>query len=140
MSRSLALAAPLGRLLVGGFFALAGFNKLQGYAATQSYMEAFGIPGALLPLVIALELGGGLALILGWQTRLVAAAIAGFSVVAAFFFHGDFSDQTQSILFMKNIAIAGGMLAFVGLGAGPLSLDGRSRGDARPAGAAPQNV
>ena len=63
MNTALGYAAPLGRLLIGGFFALAGFNKIQGYAGTQGYMEAMGVPAMLLPLVILLELGGGLALI-----------------------------------------------------------------------------
>ena len=136
MNTALSYAAPLGRLLVGGFFALAGFNKIGGYEGTQGYMEAMGVPGMLLPLVILLELGGGLALILGWQTRLVAAAIAGFTVIAAFLFHADFSDQMQSIMFMKNIAIAGGLLAFVAMGPGALALDNRGRGlttEPRPA-------
>ena len=128
MNTAFGYAAPLGRLLVGGFFAMAGFNKIQGYEGTQGYMEAMGVPGMLLPLVILLELGGGLALILGWQTRLVAAAIAGFTVIAAFLFHADFSDQMQSIMFMKNIAIAGGLLAFVAMGPGALALDNRGGG------------
>ena len=127
MDRLTALAAPLGRLLLGGFFALAGFNKIGGYAATQGYMEAFGIPGQLLPLVIALEIGGGLALIAGWQTRLVALLLAGFCVVSAVIFHADFADGMQQILFMKNFAIAGGFLIIAAHGPGALALDGRGR-------------
>ncbi|WP_126454985.1 DoxX family protein [Sulfuriflexus mobilis] len=99
-----------GRILIAQIFLLAGINKISGYAGTQGYMEAMGIPGALLPLVIVLEVGGGLALIAGWQTRLVSLALAGFSIVSAIIFHADFADQTMMIMFMKNFAIAGGLL------------------------------
>ena len=122
------LSAPLGRLLLSLIFVVSGAGKIGAYAGTQAYMDSMGVPGMLLPLVILLELGGGLALILGWQTRLVAAAIAGFTVIAAFLFHADFSDQMQSIMFMKNIAIAGGLLAFVAMGPGALALDNRGGG------------
>jgi putative oxidoreductase len=99
-----------GRILLAQLFLVAGIGKVAAYAGTQSYMEAMGVPGALLPLVIALEVGGALALILGWQTRLIALALAGFSLVSAAIFHADFGDQMQTILFMKNLAIAGGLL------------------------------
>jgi len=85
-------------------------------------MEAMHVPGAFLPLVIALELGGGIALLLGIQTRLVAGLLAGFCVVTGFMFHGA-PDQTNQIMLMKNLAIAGGLLAFVRTGAGAPSLD-----------------
>ena len=73
-------------------------------------MEAMGVPGALLPLVIALEIGGAAALIAGFQTRCAALALAGFSLLSALIFHADFGDQMQTIMFMKNLAIAGGLL------------------------------
>jgi putative oxidoreductase len=76
-------------------------------------MESMGVPGALLPLVILLELGGGLAVLLGWQTRIAAFLLAGFSVLTALIFHANFGDQMQSILFMKNLAMAGGLLFLV---------------------------
>ncbi len=136
MNRTTSLAAPIGRLLLGGFFALAGFNKIGGYAGTQAYMEAFGIPGGLLPLVIVLELAGGLALIAGWQTRLVAFLLAGFSVVSGLIFHADFADPMQHILFMKNVAIAGGLLMVVASGPGALALDTRAGSRAAPPRAA----
>lgn len=116
----------IGRILMAQLFLLAGFGKISGYAATQGYMEAMGVPGMLLPLVIALELGGGLALLLGWRLRWLAIALAGFTVVAAMIFHHDFSDQMQMIMFMKNMAIAGGLLYMAVLGAGELSLDKRA--------------
>lgn len=116
-----------GRALLGVVFALAGWNKIGGYAGTQAYMDAMGVPGGLLPLVIALELGAGLALIVGYQTRLAALALAGFTLVAAVLFHGNFADQMQSILFMKNLAMSGGLLAIAAVGAGAWSIDARRR-------------
>ncbi len=86
-------------------------------------MEAMGVSGALLPLVILLEVGGGLALLVGWQTRWMAGALAGFSLTAAVIFHSNFADQMQMMLFMKNLAISGGLLLLVVHGAGRLSLD-----------------
>jgi putative oxidoreductase len=85
-----------------------------------------GVPGGLLRLVIVLELGGGLALLLGFQTRLVALLLAGFSIVAGLIFHSG-ADQMQQIMLMKNFAMAGGLLAFTVFGAGRLSLDGEAR-------------
>jgi len=112
-----------GRILMAVIFVTAGFSKIGAYAGTQQYMESQGVPGMLLPLVIALELGGGLALIAGWRTRLFAFALAGFCIVSGVLFHGNFGDQMQSILFMKNLAMAGGFLIIFAHGAGELSLD-----------------
>jgi putative oxidoreductase len=86
-------------------------------------MESVGVPGILLPLVILLEIGGGLALLVGWQTRIAAFLLAGFCLVAALIFHYQPDDQIQMILFMKNIAVAGGLLVLVSVGAGQISLD-----------------
>jgi len=114
-----------GRILLASIFVLSGFTKIAGYAGTQGYMEAMGVPGALLPLVIVTELGGGLLVALGLWTRLAALALAGFSLVAAALFHANFGDQMQMIMFLKNLAIAGGFLVLFAHGAGPLSLDAR---------------
>jgi len=84
-----------------------------------------GVPGALLPLVIATELGGGLLIVLGLWTRLAALALAGFSLLAALLFHSNLGDQMQMILFLKNFAIAGGFLFLFAHGAGAWSLDAR---------------
>ena len=111
-----------GRILLAHIFLLAGINKISGYAGTQAYMDSMGVPGMLLPLVILLEIGGALALIVGWQTRWVAYALAGFTVVAALIFHSNFGDQMQTIMFMKNLAITGGMLILAVNGPGALSL------------------
>lgn len=125
MEKALNYASPLGRVLIAAMFVMAGISKIGGYAGTQAYMESQGIPGMLLPLVILLEIGGGLAIIIGWQTRIVAFLLAGFCVMTAAIFHFDFGDQMQTILFMKNIGLAGGFLFLVANGAGALSLDAR---------------
>lgn len=118
-----ALLSIASRLLMSLIFIVSGIGKLTGYAGAQGYMEAMGVPGALLPLVILTELGGGLALLAGFQTRLVAAALAGFTLVAALIFHHNFADQMQMIHFMKNLAMTGGLLLFVKHGAGSPSID-----------------
>ena len=114
----------IARLFLGQMFLLAGISKIGAYEGTQGYMEAMGVPGELLFLVIILEIVGGLAVILGWQVRWASYALAGFTVVAALIFHSNFADQMQSILFMKNIAIAGGFMALSAIGAGAYSVDG----------------
>ena len=120
------LADLAGRILLSVLFLVSGIGKIGGYAATQGYMELKGVPGALLPLVIALEVGGPLLLIIGFQTRIVALALAGFSLVAAFLFHVG-GDQMQQIMLLKDIAIAGGFLIIAAHGAGTFSLDARRR-------------
>jgi len=122
-----AVLSAVARLFASAIFIGAGISKLgAGYAGTQGYMASVGVPGQLLPLVIALELGGGIALLLGFQTRLVALLLAGFCIVAGLIFHTG-ADQVQQIMLMKNFAMAGGLLAFTLFGAGRLSLDGESR-------------
>ena len=114
----------LGRAGLALIFIISGFSKIGGYAGTQQYMESMGVPGALLPLVIALELGGGVAILAGAFTRWIAVAIALFSIASAFVFHTDFANQMQAINFWKNVAIAGGFLLLMANGPGNLSLDG----------------
>lgn len=115
--------APLvGRFLIGGMFTYAGVTKIGAYAGTQGFMESVGLPGTLLPLVIAFEIAAGIALITGWHARLVAFLLAGFTLMTALIFHADLADPIQSLLFVKNVAIAGGLLVIAGLGSGPLSL------------------
>jgi putative oxidoreductase len=122
------LSAPAGRFLISLIFIVSGFNKIVNFAGTQAYMETAGVPGILLPLVIAVELLGGLAVVFGWQTRLAAFLLAGFSLFSAVLFHANFGDQMQMIMFMKNLALTGGFLMIVALGAGPYSLDNRREG------------
>ena len=114
-----------GRILIALIFITAGYGKIGGYEGTQAYMAAMGVPGALLPLVIATELGGGLLIAFGLFTRYTAFALAGFSILSAILFHSNFGDQMQQIMFMKNLAIAGGFLFLVVHGAGTISLDRR---------------
>ncbi|NHR03794.1 DoxX family protein [Chromobacterium haemolyticum] len=116
----------LARVLLAQVFFLAGIGKLgAGYAATQGYMAAMGVPGFLLPLVIALEIGGGLALALGVKARWVALLLAGFSVASALLFHWEPGNSQQMIQLTKNLAMAGGLLMVFAHGAGKLSWDGR---------------
>jgi putative oxidoreductase len=116
-------ASLAARILMSVMFIMAGYSKIGGYAGTQGYMESVGVPGMLLPVVILLELVGGLALLVGWQTRITAFLLAGFTLIAALIFHNNLADQMQMILFMKNLAITGGLLALVAFGAGKLSID-----------------
>jgi putative oxidoreductase len=115
-----------GRVLLVALFLLSGLGKIGAYSATAGYMASVGVPGALLPLVIATEVLGGAAIIAGWNTRIVAFLLAGFSLVSALLFHNNFADQIQMIMFLKNVSIAGGFLLLVAHGAGPLSLDRRA--------------
>jgi putative oxidoreductase len=132
MNQSILTAAiqMTGRVLMSAIFLMAGIGKLGAYAATQGYMDSMGVPGTLLPLVILLELGGGLAVLLGWQTRISAFLLAGFCIVSALIFHANLGDQMQSILFMKNLAMAGGFLLMVAGGAGAWSVDARRQAGA----------
>ena len=117
------LSAPIGRLLLSMIFIFSGFTKITGYAATQGYMESMGVPGMLLPLVIAVELLGGIAILLGFKARLVAILMAGFSIVSALLFHQFWIDESQMNPFMKNIAMAGGFLMIFAHGPGSYSID-----------------
>lgn len=112
-----------GRILLSLIFILSGWSKISGYEATQGYMTSMGVPGQLLPLVIILELLGGLAIAFGLFTRWTALALAGFSVVSAVIFHSNLGDQAQFINFFKNLAMAGGFLILAANGPGALSLD-----------------
>lgn len=115
----------LGRALIATIFILAGVGKITGYAGSQAYMESMGVPGALLPLVILAELGGGIAILLGLLTRLAAIGLAVFCVLSALLFHLDFADPGEQISFLKNFAIAGGFLFLAANGPGRFSIDAR---------------
>ena len=120
-------AAPIliaiGRVLMATMFIVEGAEKIPIYSGAQANMEAHGVPGMLLPLVILLELGGGICVALGLFTRWWALAFAGFCLLAAVFFHADFGDRMQMINFMKNITIAGGFLVLASAGPGAFALD-----------------
>ena len=113
----------IGRSMISVVFIMAGFSKIGGYAGTQGYMESVGVPGLLLPAVIALELLGGLAVLVGYQTKIAALLLGGFTFLAAIIFHSDFGDQMQMILFMKNIAISGAFLLLFVHGPGQWALN-----------------
>ncbi|CAH9014217.1 DoxX family protein [Candidatus Nitrosacidococcus sp. I8] len=120
----------IARMLLAQVFILAGISKLgSGYGGTQEYMSSVGVPSALLPLVILIEFGGGIALILGFFTRWVALVLAVFAIAAAALFHSDFSNQMEVIAFTKNIAISGGLLLLMCYGGDKYSLDARKAKD-----------
>ena len=121
------------RILISAMFLIGGLTKIGNYGGVEGYMEAAGVPGILLPLVIATEILGALSVIVGWQTRWAALALAGFCILTAVFFHTDFGDFNQKINFMKNFAIAGGFLFLVARGPGPWSLDARRAAAREPA-------
>lgn len=115
-----AILALIARALLAYIFIVAGWGKLTAYSATASYMESMGVPSAMLPLTILVELGGGLALLLGFQARFAAFGLGIFSLMTAFLFHGSAED---GINFMKNFAMAGGLFFLMLHGAGKFSLD-----------------
>ncbi|NMP30080.1 DoxX family protein [Thalassotalea sp. M1531] len=123
MNKLTEFSAPLARIFLALIFVMSGVNKIAQYEGTQGYMDMMGVPGFLLPLVIITELFGGLAIMLGYRTKLAAFALAGFSILSAILFHADFANQAEMISFMKNIAIAGGFIALFVHGAGSYSID-----------------
>jgi len=90
-------------------------------------MTSMGVPGALLPPVIATEVLGAIAIIIGWRTRIVAFLFAGFTLLSGLIFNSNFADQIPMIMFIKNLAITGGLLLLIAHGGGAWSLDGRTR-------------
>ncbi|KAA8681531.1 MULTISPECIES: DoxX family protein [Vibrio] len=111
------------RILLAYLFIQAGWGKLFSYEGTAGYMASQGVSAHLLPLVILLELGGGLAILAGFMTRFTALSIAFFSLVSGVMFHFDPSSSGQMIHFYKNVSVAGGYLALAVLGAGSFSVD-----------------
>ena len=130
-----ALQNPLsliGRILLAILFVPAGFGKIGGFDGTVAYAVSAGMPLATVGVAVALvvELFGGLALLIGYRTRWVALALALFTLVASFFFHNYWAmpaDQQmmQQLMFFKNLAIVGGLLAYAAFGAGGWSVDAK---------------
>lgn len=120
-----AFLSAAGRLLLAAIFVISALGKLAAPAATIGYIESVGLPFATLGfgLAVAIELGGGLLLVLGAKTRWVAAALAAFSIVTGLAFHSAIGDQNQLIHLLKNFAMAGGLLQVVAFGAGAFSID-----------------
>jgi putative oxidoreductase len=127
MNASTSYLPVLGRVLIAAIFIVSGLSKLAAPGMTQGYIASAGLPLPLLAylLTVLVEVGGGALLVVGYRTRAVALVLAVFTVAAAVFFHRDFADQNQMIHFMKNLAMAGGLLQVVAFGAGRFSLDNR---------------
>lgn len=124
MKDSLDLA---GRILIAILFVAAGLGKIANPSGTLQYIAMGGLPLPVAAYVVAvlIEVGGGILFLLGWQTRLMGGLLALFSLVTALVFHTHFADHNQQIHFMKNLAIAGGLLHYAAFGAGAWSLDRR---------------
>ena len=112
------------RALMSALFLVSGFGKVTAAAATQAYMAAHGVPAVLLWPAAALEIGGGVLLLLGLGLRPLGLVLAGWCLLTAAIFHTAFADQDQTINFLKNLAMAGGFLLLAGRGAPTLGLDG----------------
>ena len=127
-SPAISTALPLiGRTLMAAIFLISGLGKIAAPAGTIGYIASAGLPFPKLGLAIAVfvEVVGGIALIVGYRTRIVAAVLAIFCVATAFCFHFNLADQNQFMHFLKNIAMVGGLLQIAAFGAGRFSLDAR---------------
>lgn len=125
MDNTRTYAPALGRAFLAIIFIVAGLTKIPAPDMNIGYMEMFGVPGILFWPTVILEVGAGIMLLVGFKARWAALALGIFSLVAAVIFHSDFSNASEMTSFMKNLAIAGGMLYVVAFGAGPLSIDKR---------------
>jgi putative oxidoreductase len=112
------------RCLVGGLFLWSGLGQMSGYDETAIFLARHGVMGSLLPIAVFIELAGAVLIVAGYRTRLVCLSLAGFCVVTALLFHANFADRAQMFHFLKNAAIAGGLLALYVSGPGRLSFDG----------------
>ena len=118
--------ALVGRVLLGILFLYAAYGKITGFAGTAAYMQDVIMwPSVMLAIAIALELGGGISLLLGYKTRWGAWALIVFTLVASALFHNFLKDPTQIVMFLKNLSIVGGLLYVAAYGPGMLSLDNR---------------
>lgn len=124
----------LGRILIALIFLIGGLGKLAAPHTTLDYIISAGLPTPPLAYLVAVlvEVGGGVLLVLGYRTRLVALIMAFFTLATALGFHANFLDPNQMNHFLKNIAMAGGLLQVVAFGAGPFSLERRSGGEPVP--------
>ena len=122
-----------GRILLALIFVISGYGKLVGFDGTVGYIASKGLPLPQLAAAaaIAIELVGGVLLVIGWQTRWAATAIFLFMIPTTLIFHAFWAaaanQQMETIQFMKNLSIMGGMLYAMAFGAGPLSVDNRKR-------------
>ena len=115
------------RVFLAALFLISGLSKLGAFDATTAYIASAGLPFPVLAYAatLAVEIGGGLLLMIGFQARPTASVLALFTVATAISFHNNFADQNQAIHFFKNFSIAGGLLQVVAAGAGRFSLDAR---------------
>ncbi len=114
----------IGRILIGGMFLMAGIQKIPGFEGTVGFATSVGMPAPTLAIALAIviEIGAGAAIILGWRLREAALTLAVFTVVATGYFHMNLADQTQMVMFTKNLAIIGALLYMSTFGAGRFSL------------------
>ncbi|WP_211460522.1 DoxX family protein [Collimonas silvisoli] len=127
-SNALTTIVPaVGRLMISTIFILAGLSKISAPAMTIGYIQSVGLPLPSVAFGVAafIEIVGGISLLLGYRTRIVASVLFVFVLVTAAFFHNHLGDQNQFIHFFKNIAMAGGLLHVIAFGGGRISLDGR---------------
>ena len=126
-SGSTSAAILVGRIFLSIMFIVAGFGKLTAISATAGWFGAIGLPAPTVTAVVVglVELVGGLAILVGYRTRIAAIVLTLFTVGATLIAHLDFSDQTQQLFFMKNLSIVGGEEEEAAVGAGALSIDGR---------------
>jgi putative oxidoreductase len=122
-SSAMDAAALAGRVLLAAIFLHEAWSKVTGYAAALAYMNAYGVPGLLLPPAIAVELVGGLLILLGFYTRAAALMLTAFCVATAVLFHTKLGDRNQLLHFEKDLAIAGGFLVLFARGGGAWALD-----------------
>jgi putative oxidoreductase len=125
--RSNTVLPLVGRVLLAAIFLVSAFGKLSAPGPTQGFIASVGLPMPVLSYVAAviIELGGGLMLLTGYRTRLAATMLAAFSVISAFVFHHALGDQNQLFHFLKNLAMAGGLVQVIAFGAGSFSFDNR---------------
>jgi putative oxidoreductase len=126
-SAATTIAPAAGRAMISALFLLSGVSKVTAPAMTIGYIQSVGLPAPALAFTLsaAVELIGGLALLLGFRTRITAGILFLFTLATAAFFHTHLADQNQFIHFFKNVAIAGGLLNVLAFGGGHISLDGR---------------
>jgi len=125
MNKYASALALVGRLALAGIFVIFGFTKISGFAGMVAYASSVGVPFPELAIVlaIAIELLGGLMLVIGYKTKWVALVIALFLVPVTYYFHTDFTNPVNMIMLWKNVSIIGGMLVLASHGAGKYSLD-----------------
>jgi putative oxidoreductase len=126
-SAATTIAPAAGRAMISALFLLSGISKVTAPAMTIGYIQSVGLPLPSVAFAFSalVEIVGGLALLLGFRTRITASILFLFTLATAAFFHSHFSDQNQFIHFFKNVAIAGGLLNVLAFGGGRISLDGR---------------